>query len=187
MKTKKTKTKVKPKPKKKKAGKLTDKQNRFVLEYQIDFNGKQAAIRAGYSAKSAEVQASTLLRNPKVQAAIRAGMDKTEAKLEVTAARIYEELSRIGLSNVKDFVKFDADGIVTIADSEVLSPEQAACIAEVVQSNAKGSSSFKFKLHDKLKALELMGKHKKMFTDKVEHSGNFTVVMRDYSKEGEKK
>lgn len=180
---KKTKTKPKAKKASRGSGKLSDKQSRFVLEYQIDFNGKQAAIRAGYSPKSAEMQASRLLRNVKVQKAIRVGMDKTEAKLEVTAARIYEELSRIGLSNVTDFVKFDADGIVNIKDSEDLTPEQAACISEVVQNEGEKNSSFKFKLHDKLKALELMGKHKKMFTDKVEHSGNFTVVMRDYSKE----
>lgn len=50
--------------------KLTPKQMRFVDEWLIDFNGKQAAIRAGYSAKTAEATAARLLRNVKVQAEI---------------------------------------------------------------------------------------------------------------------
>lgn len=64
---------------------LTAKQQHFVKEYLIDLNAKQAAIRAGYSPKTAEQQASRLLSNVKVQAAIQEAMDKRAAKVEVTA------------------------------------------------------------------------------------------------------
>ena len=53
---------------------LTPKQARFVEEYLIDLNGKQAAIRAGYSPGTAEVQASRLLRNAKVRFALEDAM-----------------------------------------------------------------------------------------------------------------
>lgn len=182
--------KIKAEPEVKKASanteKLNDKQGLFVSEYQVDWNATQAAIRAGYSKKTAYSIGQRLLKHVEVAKAIKKAKEDREKRLEVTAERISEELAKIGYSNVKDFVKFDADGVVTITDSEDLTPDQAACIAEVVQSETDKGCNFKFKLHDKLKALELMGKHKKMFTDKVEHSGNFTVVMRDYSKQGEK-
>lgn len=57
---------------------LTPKQRLFVLEYRKDRNGKQSAIRAGYSTKGAEVQASVLLSNPKV----RKYLDEQEARME---------------------------------------------------------------------------------------------------------
>lgn len=166
---------------------LNEKQLRFTTEYLVDLNGKQAAIRAGYSSKTAESQASRLLRNVKVQEAIQEAMDARAERTKITIDQVLAELGRIGFSNIKDFVKFDADGVVRIKDSEELTPEQAACIAEITQSESDKSNNFKFKLCDKLKALELLGRHLKMFTDKVEQTGNITVVMRDYSKEAQKK
>ena len=57
-----------------KTAKLTEKQQRFVDEYLIDLNATQAAIRAGYSAKTADVQGSRMLANCKVQQAISIAM-----------------------------------------------------------------------------------------------------------------
>ncbi len=76
-------------------GDLNDKQLRFVVEYLTDSNGKQAAIRAGYSPKTAEVQASRLLRNAKVRAAVAEGQkyfqEKTETESEWIRRRLKEE------------------------------------------------------------------------------------------------
>ncbi|MCE3202483.1 terminase small subunit [Paenibacillus sonchi] len=69
---------------------LTPKQKLFVKEYLVDLNAKQAAIRAGYSVKTAEQQASRLLSNVKVQEAIQKGMDKRAAKVEVTAEMVLQ-------------------------------------------------------------------------------------------------
>jgi phage terminase small subunit len=74
---------------------MTPRQRLFALEYLVDCNGKQAAIRAGYSARSAESQASTLLRNPKVSEFIAGHMRKVEQKTELTVDRLEEELARI--------------------------------------------------------------------------------------------
>lgn len=67
---------------------MTPKQERFVAEYLIDLNATQAAIRAGYSAKTAVVQGSRLLTNANVAAAVAAARTKVAGKLEVTADRV---------------------------------------------------------------------------------------------------
>jgi len=76
-------------------GKLTDKQQRFIEEYLVDSNGKQAAIRAGYSEKTAEVQASRLLSYAKIKEAVVVLQEKTSAKLEITREGLLKDLINI--------------------------------------------------------------------------------------------
>src|ERR1700746_3486508 len=82
---------------------LTPKQSRFVEEYLVDLNGKQAAIRAGYSANTAEVQASRLLRIVKIQVALSAAMRARSRNTEVTPDRVLAELAKIGFANMRDY------------------------------------------------------------------------------------
>nr|WP_312967783.1 terminase small subunit [Brucella intermedia] len=89
---------------------LTPKQERFVAEYLIDLNATQAAIRAGYSEKTAQQQGSRLLLNVVVQEAIAKGREKTAAKLEITKERIVDELAKIGFSNMLDYMRAGTDG-----------------------------------------------------------------------------
>src|SRR5262245_36748998 len=79
---------------------LNPKQRRFVAEYLVDLNGTQAAIRAGYSAKTAEVIASHLLRKVKVRQQIAKAEETYLAKLDVSAARIRARLVTIGFGDV---------------------------------------------------------------------------------------
>lgn len=71
---------------------LTPKQQRFVEEYVIDLNGKQAAIRAGYGVASAEVTASRLLSNLKVSAAVAEQQQKISERLQITVDDLIAEL-----------------------------------------------------------------------------------------------
>ena len=80
------------------------KQARFVEEYLVDLNGKQAAIRAGYSAKAAEVQASRLLNFAKVRIAITAAMRARSRRTAISADRVLLELAAIAFSNIFDFI-----------------------------------------------------------------------------------
>lgn len=84
---------MKAKPPGRAAG-LTAKQQRFVTEYQKDSNGKQAAIRAGYAPGSAEVQASRLLRNAQVRAAVNKGQARAAKKAEVSVDSLMAELEQ---------------------------------------------------------------------------------------------
>lgn len=72
--------------------KLTPKQQRFVEEYLIDLNATQAAIRAGYSKKTAEVQGPRLLGNVRVQEAVKKAIDERSEESGVTVERIWKGL-----------------------------------------------------------------------------------------------
>ncbi|OEZ02309.1 MULTISPECIES: terminase small subunit [Stenotrophomonas] len=76
------------------AAPLTAKQQRFVQEYLKDQNGTQAAIRSGYSEKTAKQQGSRLLTEPRIQAAVRVGQQKMAKKAEVTVDSLMAELEQ---------------------------------------------------------------------------------------------
>lgn len=168
---------------------LTSKQRAFVREYLIDLNATQAAIRAGYSAKTANEQASRLLANVKIAGAIAAAMKIRAERTEITADRVVNELAKIGFADIRKAVKWTSsliteednpDGgdvlvvkhIVTnniqIVASEEIDEDTAAAIAEISQ-NATGG--IKVKLHDKRAALVDLGRHLGIFKDKVELTG----------------
>lgn len=150
--------------------KLTALQERFVAEYATDLNGTQAAIRAGYSPKSAASTASDLLKKPAIRAAIAgitaAALERAGIKLD----RVLTELNRVGLSDIRKVVRFrsnvlmetfdpdDPDAgpeLTTVADVELvdsaaLDDATAAAIAEVSLSSTR---ALKVKLHPKVPAL----------------------------------
>ena len=79
---------------------LTPRQARFVKEYLVDLNGTQAAIRAGYSEKTAQTQSSRLLSNVMVSAAVEAGAATQHAQLDLTAQKVLSELLGVGYAEV---------------------------------------------------------------------------------------
>tara|TARA_Y100001949_G_C15977806_1_gene326974 strand:- start:1193 stop:1753 length:561 start_codon:yes stop_codon:yes gene_type:complete len=88
---------------------LTSKQKQFVSEYLIDRNAKQAAIRSGYSVKTAEVQGSRLLSNVKVKALVEKKTKIIEEKTDLTALKAMEEVKAIATSNIMDGMEYDAN------------------------------------------------------------------------------
>jgi phage terminase small subunit len=150
---------------------LADKERVFVEEYLIDLNGRQAGIRCGYQAGNASNDARRMLNKPEVAAAI----DKALAERPgITRSRIVDELAKIAFANMGDYAKWNADG-VDLVDSESLEPEQQAAVAEVKQTRTETERSntvtVNFKLHDKVGALEKLGKVFRMFVDRQEISG----------------
>lgn len=157
---------------------LTAKQERFVGEYLLDLNATQAAIRSGYSENGAEVQGHRLLSNAKIAAAVAVAQAKRAEATEVTANRVLKELSRIGMSDVRKL--FTEDGqLRSIHD---LDDDTAAALAavEVVTRRIPGSGDdqaeveyvHKMKFWDKNSALEKIGKHLGMFTDRVDYTSS---------------
>ena len=143
---------------------LNPKQKRFVSEYLIDLNAKQAAIRAGYSPKTAEVQASRLLSLVKVQNEITKVMGKREKRTEITQDRVLEELAAIAFANATDYVKVCEEGDVQIIPTDSLTENQKKAIAGIKE----GANGIEIKLSDKTKALEMLSRHLGMFRDKVD-------------------
>lgn len=148
---------------------LTAKQERFVAEYLIDLNATQAAIRAGYSPKTAGEQASRLLANVKISDAVAEAQAKRAQRTEITQDMVIAELAKIGFSDLRRVMN---------ANGNLLSPAEwddsmAGAIAsvEVVtrpggvdeQGNREVEHVHKIKAWDKLSALEKLGKHLGMF------------------------
>jgi phage terminase small subunit len=155
---------------------LTPKQQRFVAEYLIDLNATQAAIRAGYSAKTAEQQGCRLLRNARVSATIEEGQAKAKEQHAVTAERVIQELARIALVDLGRI--YDEDGNLLPIKDMPEDARRAIAGVEVDQLfEGRGDDremvgvTKKVKLFDKPRALEMLGRHFGLFKDRVEHTG----------------
>lgn len=173
---------------------LTPKQERFVREYLVDLNATQAAIRAGYSKKTANEQGSRLLAHVSIQEAIAKGTEKKAAKLEVTADRVLRELALIGFCDMADHVDIGSEGEVRVKTFDEM-PEGSSRVISGIKEKKRilGSgegdgnevimeATLEYKHHDKVKALELLGKHLGMWTDKTELTGNMIVRINNAAK-----
>lgn len=161
---------------------MTPRQRRFVQEYLIDLNASAAARRAGYAGgASADVQASRLLRNVKIRAAVDAAMAARAERTKITADRVLAELAKIGFANMQDYVKVTAAGDPLIDFSD-LNRDQFAAIGEVTVEDftegrgddARDVRRIRMKLNDKRAALVDLGRHLALFTDNVKHGGEIT-------------
>jgi phage terminase small subunit len=166
--------------------KLTPKQKLFVKEYLIDLNATQAAIRAGYSEKTAYRTGADNLKKPQIQAELEKAMKAREKRTEITQDRVLKELAKIGFADIKDFLSYrtektvvdvDADGTEIIGYQQIINAKSSDEVDGTVISEVSlaRDGTFKFKLQDKIKALEMMCKHLGMFIDKREISGNINV------------
>lgn len=140
------------------ANKLTPKQQRFIDEYLVDLNATQAAIRAGYSEKTANRIGAQNLSKLDIQAEIQKRRNKLQNKLEVTQERIVQELASIAFANGADFAKVKGNAVIIVPTDE-LPKEKLPAIAGI-KENQYG---IEIKLHDKVKALELLGKYLGVF------------------------
>ncbi len=155
---------------------LNDQQIRFCEEYIIDFNGTKAAIRAGYSEKTAASQASQLLTKLNIQNKIAKLIEKRSKRTEITQDKVLSEIAKLAFSDMNNYAQWGKDG-VTLKDSSELSPEQTAAVSEVSESTTKDGGTIKFKLHDKKGSLELLGKHLGIFQDAVPTDLNIKVTI----------
>ena len=160
---------------------LTAKQRVFVQEYLIDLNATQAAIRAGYSEKTAVVQGARLLTNANVGEAINQALELREKRAEITADRVLAELAKIAFADGSDFARMvtreTEDGPVTdvvFYDTDTLPKDKKAAISAI----KKTKYGIAVETYDKIKALELIGRHLAMFTDKLNVSSD-NVTLRE--------
>lgn len=148
---------------------MTPKQQRFVEEYLIDLNATQAAIRAGYSAKTAYSIGEENLNKPDIASAIEERRAALSAKAEVTQERI-----------VAEFAKMAFYDPASIAGQRMSGPADIAALPEEVRRAIVGwgwdkAGNFTLKLADKNAALTNLGRHLGMFTDKVEQTSTMTL------------
>lgn len=149
---------------------FTPMQELFCQEYIKDWNGTQAALRAGYSPDSATEIASENLTKPHIKARIENILEDRTAVAGLTVDRILRELMRIAFGDIRDTVEFGPKG-VSLRDSKKLTADQAAVISEVKESVTEGGGSQSLKYYSKEKALELLGKYKRLFGEQIEVTG----------------
>lgn len=154
--------------------KLTLKQQRFVEEYLIDLNATQAAIRAGYSVKTAKEIGCENLSKPNISSEIAKAMAERSKRTGVTADRVIEELAKIGFINISDVVNLRTGKILTEAQKEDL-----ACIQSIKIKETEFGEDREVKFYDKKSALELLGKHLGLFTDRIDINANMDTKKLD--------
>lgn len=142
---------------------MTEKQNRFVKEYLIDLNGKQAAIRAGYSPDTASEQASRMLTNVNVSKAISKAMAERSRRTGISQDRVIRELARIAFVNPKDVINAEDATLKKDATEDDL----AAVMSVKVKTFGEDGVEREIKMADKIRALELLGKHLGMYQNNL--------------------
>lgn len=169
---------------------MTPKQQQFCREYLIDLNATQAAIRAGYSVRTAEVTGSKLLRNAKVAAEVQRLTQERSESTQINAEWVLKRLAKIADFDVRNL--FNEDG--SLKRITELDDDTAFAIGGIDVTELAGSDEIppavlkKFKAIDKRGALELIGRHLKLFTDRVESeakvSGGVVVYLPDNGRDG---
>jgi phage terminase small subunit len=162
---------------------LTAKEKEFVRQYMVDLNATKAAIRAGYSERSARSIGSENLTKPDIAKEISRAL---EARCGVTVARVVDELAKVGFSDIREVVTWrpevvaepvDEEGDITtkvlqsrvlVKDSSEIDDNAARAIAQVSQG-AQGV--LRIKMHDKTAALEKLARALGMFRDRHQHTG----------------
>ncbi len=167
--------------------KLTAKQQRFCDEYLIDLNATQAAIRAGYSPKGMNKRVSRMMANEGIQAYIKERQKELEERTEITQDSVLHELALIAFAKASDYARVvekdamvEVDGnMVPVLDEDgnqvkyrtvepILTDELTEDQKKAIAVIKKGRDGFEIKPYSKIQALELLGKHLGMFTEKVE-------------------
>lgn len=159
---------------------LTERQKKFVNEYLKDLNATKAAERAGYASKTAGSQGNRMLKNVEIQNEIEKKMKAREKRTEVTQDKVIKELASIAFARTSDYAKVITRNIkdpitgkkvkvtgVKLTETDELTDEQIAALSCIKE----GKYGIEVSQCDKVRALELLGKHLGMWKDKLEVSG----------------
>ena len=162
---------------------LTAKQQRFVVEYLVDLNATQAAIRAGYAAKGAKDQAYQLMQRPVIAAAIKEAMEARNQRTQVDADYVLNRLTEIDQMDLLDILDDDMSIKPLSKWPKVWRQSLSGFdIAEMFEGVGKERDLIglmkKIKWPDKVKNLELLGKHVNVnaFRENVNHSGSINLT-----------
>lgn len=152
---------------------LTLKQKMFIDEYLVDLNATQAAIRAGYSPKTAKDIASQNLAKLNIRIEVDKRMAERSKRVGMNADRVLQELGKLAFVKIEDVIDFETGRIKPTATSDDL-----AAIQSIKIKPGEYGTEREIKFYDKKATLELLGKHLGLWTDKqeIEHTGSVQFV-----------
>lgn len=152
--------------------KLSPRQQMFAHHYALTSNGTESALEAGYSKKTAHVASTRLLKNDKVQEAIDKRLATFAKAGEITIQDLVNELGAMATFSIEDIVDIDkSDGkSVIVKDFKDIPARAKKAIKEIqtVQLADGGGVAYKIQFYDKIKSIELLGKHFGMFIERTE-------------------
>ena len=157
---------------------LTKKQKRFVEEYLVDLNATQAAIRAGYSTQTAYSIGDENLKKPEIKNVIEKALAERSRRTGVNADRVILELAKIAFVNPTDVINMDEATVRGEANREDTAAISSVKVKRIPTEDGDIVER-EVRTYDKIKALELLGKHLGMFTDKFKVEGAIPVVIHD--------
>ena len=168
---------------------LTPKQEMFCKEYLIDLNATQAAIRAGYSEKTARSVGQENLTKPDIQERVQQLMEERSNRVQLEADEVMWELKNILQADLANYIEINEDTGAIRARGFDDMPEGASRAIQsieedrIIREDNDGKQTtvhdkFKFRLYNKERMIELAMKHLGMLNDKLELSGEVTVNVR---------
>ena len=163
---------------------LTDKQQKFCEEYIVDLNATQAALRAGYCAKTVNPQGSQNLAKLSIRNEIQRLKAERSERTNIKADDVVLELAKVAFSNIEDYLTVDKDGETKLKSFEDIERNVLAAVESIKILTTKSNegnrehTTTQFKLHSKLNALEQLGKHLGLYEADNTQRGNmiFNVV-----------
>ena len=158
--------------------KFTPKQKRFIEEYLIDLNVTQAAIRAGYSPDTAKDIGCQNLAKLNISAAISRAMAERSRRTGINQDRVIMELARIAFANIADFTDIENGAILPHASPDDTAAIQSVKVKNIPTKDGGEMVEREIRLYDKIRALELLGKHLGMWNDKMNLSVNLPVFIK---------
>lgn len=159
----------------------TGKKKRFAEEYIIDLNATKAAQRAGYSLKTAYSIGQRTLGEPDVQEYVRHLQEERSYRTEITADRVLTALGLVGFGDIRQFFEDGKLRRIEELPEEVASMLSGFDVSTTNRGEGEVEYIAKIKTNDRLKALELMGRHLGMFTDNmhVDLTAQITKIERE--------
>lgn len=151
---------------------LTPKQQRFVEEYLVDLNATQAAIRAGYSERTAYSIGQENLNKPDIDKAIRKARQEQSERTQMTADDVLRSLAEIASVDIGE--AFNEDGSLKALKDIPPAVRRAISGIDIQEINSEGKTLGhvkKVRFWSKDRTLEMLGRHFELFTDKVKHEG----------------
>lgn len=157
-----------------------EKQERFCQEYLIDLNATQAYIRAGYKGRNPNARASELRSKPSIRARIEELLAYRSVRTGVNQDRVVQELARIAFLDPTKIADLNKGTVLNYATED-----DRAAIASVKVKDGVDFTEREVRFVDKLKALELLGKHLGMYQDNVNINTPLPVIINDLGGTGE--
>lgn len=176
---------------------LTDKQKRFCEEYLIDLNATQAAIRAGYSPKTARSIANENLTKPDIKAYLAKINEERIQRVKISQDDVLRELAHIAFDDIKNYLSFRTEKVQVGVDEEGKPRYRYKHVVDFKNSNeidtrniqeitVGTNGALKIKLYSKDEALVNLGRHLGIFNDKLTVDATVSVKkLEDFFEDNE--